>query len=677
MKSDVMEFESYGDLMDDLTRLPPRTSVEYEIEHAVAAPVSVAQAMYILTSLSSSTPTFNQMALLLAKHVHGPGNSLKRLLPSVSPLNVLTYRQLYPLSNYYVTYKLDGERAAMMISGKSAAVMSDPSTVIEVVAFSTAEEKNAAAAPTVWLDGEWYQGSFYAFDVILPHAMRFSDRLRHLTSTIAALEASGVREKIYAKPYVFLGPDGITDTALSKMDSLAGDAETDGYIFIHKDSLYFDKKRPVLKWKPGEMSTIDLGMVERTNRPNEYILTVTATPEIIYTYGLNVDGAILDELARADRRPLWDRRAPNAIPYPFTTMLNPTLFEYVHEDDSLSIPPGGWCIGEFRWTADKWKLLRLRQDRIMGGGYFGNFYTVAESNWMNAEIPLTREALLSGNVGYFSRKDSRYAAQTKYSNAAKEYVYRKFVVHNAVVLDLGIGNGSDLFKYMRCHVKSVVGIDQDKNAMHTLMSRFLSIRKSLGNEYRGRLEVRLFHMSFEDLLNATKPLNQMVPIGEVDSVVWSFSFHYICYADDMVIKYAKFMSHVLAPEGTVIISIMDGNKLFGVLQKHGEFRRRFADGTDKYHVTSSYTEKKITNTGQKIQILLPFSGKDYYTEYLVNTEFLDSSMEKEGLCLVETINLTDPRVLKECNKLAVKLSQDDLDYLTLYCFKVYKKRSLN
>ncbi len=206
MKSDVMEFESYGDLMDDLTRLPPRTSVEYEIEHAVAAPVSVAQAMYILTSLSSSTPTFNQMALLLAKHVHGPGNSLKRLLPSVSPLNVLTYRQLYPLSNYYVTYKLDGERAAMMISGKSAAVMSDPSTVIEVVAFSTAEEKNAAAAPTVWLDGEWYQGSFYAFDVILPHAMRFSDRLRHLTSTIAALEASGVREKIYAKPYVFLGP---------------------------------------------------------------------------------------------------------------------------------------------------------------------------------------------------------------------------------------------------------------------------------------------------------------------------------------------------------------------------------------------------------------------------------------------------------------------------------------
>ena len=42
----------------------------------------------------------------------------------------------------------------------------------------------------------------------------------------------------------------------------------------------------------------------------------------------------------------------------------------------------------------------------------------------------------------------------------------------------------------------------------------------------------------------------------------------------------------------------------------------------KYSIKKLYTTNKFMNTGQKIDVLLPFSKQTYYTEYLMNLEYI-------------------------------------------------------
>ena len=53
----------------------------------------------------------------------------------------------------------------------------------------------------------------------------------------------------------------------------------------------------------------------------------------------------------------------------------------------------------------------------------------------------------------------------------------------------------------------------------------------------------------------------------------------------------------------------------------------------KYSIKKQYKINVLEPIGQKIDVLLPFSNNDYYSEYLVNIEYIASEFSSYGITL--------------------------------------------
>jgi hypothetical protein len=86
----------------------------------------------------------------------------------------------------------------------------------------------------------------------------------------------------------------------------------------------------------------------------------------------------------------------------------------------------------------------------------------------------------------------------------------------------------------------------------------------------------------------------------------------------------------------------------------------------------------LENVGQQIDVLLPFSNDKYYTEYLVNIDYITEQAEKLGFTLEIDESFSNYLLLyKEQNLQGYNLmSNIDKQYSSLYhyyCFHKIKK----
>ena len=93
-------------------------------------------------------------------------------------------------------------------------------------------------------------------------------------------------------------------------------------------------------------------------------------------------------------------------------------------------------------------------------------------------------------------------------------------------------------------------------------------------------------------------------------------------------NFALLCRNLLKPGGTVILTLMDGERVVQQLNeakaaKSGESwdeREPPVDGVLKYSVRRWFSDAGLSEAGQKIAVLLPFSDSRYYEEYLSNID---------------------------------------------------------
>ena len=367
-----------------------------------------------------------------------------------------------------------------------------------------------------------------------------------------------------------------------------------------------------------------------------------------------------------------------------------------------------------------WEVARVRTDRrddYLSGGYFGNYYDNAISNWNATHNPLAFEDLYSyeekqRGVYFRATKSDRYVTLTNYHSMLKTIILEKYVRGAEWVMDVGIGKGQDLFRYAELDVKNLTGVDTDLMALDTLVDRYMKPPRTnntrdgnkgeKGERERDSRGTKMPHLTVinSSIVNYSKMSAGLAVVKQdyylkglksLDACVFNFSVHYCV---DSFGEFIKFLSNCLHKQvGCIIITALDGRAVFDRLAEkkvaRGEsYEIKDVDATSgesyiKYRITRQYTENALRMSGQKIGVLLPFSVGEMYTESLVNFDYIDTCVKKIGLSVASSSGFVWNTFSEElgvsskdrssAERNVVNLTAADLEWVSLHSFRVYTK----
>lgn len=620
---------------------------------------------------------------ILAKYLGIPtATSLKQLLPQVVALSGGEYNKIYPPKNYWLTDKADGVRAL--------AIAKDGRLV--VLTSEAHEYRSNDKSRLTIVDGELVpEGDiniFYGFDVLTYAGenltqIGFENRIKNLANAVNII-SKFIPARL--KLYVELGDDmKQLQMNFDQIYKRKRPYKTDGLILVEPAKQY--NRTVSYKWKPIEDITIDF-LAKKA--PPEYLSTWTNYRLYLLFVGISNNLFKSTNMVRCNgyNQLFLERDYTNEyFPIQFQPANMPYAYLYHHPIDSPDIDGQIVELSFIAGVKDKlygllprWKMVRIRTDRIIDlktRKYFGNDFRIAELTWLNYVDPFPYEDLITGhNDSYFKSDNLKYKDQTAYTSYIKNNLINQFTTNVEWVVDLGIGKGQDLGRYMLAHVHNLVGVDKDRAALAELIRRkysHLQIHK--GNNISTAL-----HIVRQDI--SKTPVNELVnkihavglPTTGSDAVVCNLAVHYFVETQKTQHNFALLCMKLVKPGGCIILTYMDGERVFNLLAnlKSGNRWEMKESEHVKYAITREYTETTIAPAGQKIKVLLPFSDNTMYEEFLVNTEALISVFKNYGFTVKETYpflkNLTK---YKNINGKKMWLSKADIAWLNLYSALVF------
>ena len=316
---------------------------------------------------------------------------------------------------------------------------------------------------------------------------------------------------------------------------------------------------------------------------------------------------------------------------------------------TYSIPEGKTVIDGF------WVIEKIRNDRqveVERGGYFGNDFKVALTNWENLSNPITQEFLENPlQESYFkAQRKTEYIGFNSFCNYVKSVQIRHLRSMKWVV-DLASGRGGDLLKYAHHNIKNVLFVEADKTAIQELQDRK---RKAKMIKYQSFVLEADLNQPFIKTQRALK--NFDLPSTGVDAAVCNFAIHYMTSTKKDMDNFIKLVSGIIKSGGRFSFTVLDGVRTHRLLerQKIGKdekldifdsARGAESEGSEsddgallKYSIHRKYGGKKFQRFKQKIGLVLPFTAGEYYEEILVDVEHLIQQFEKNGFAR-ETIQV--------------------------------------
>jgi len=429
-------------------------------------------------------------------------------------------------------------------------------------------------------DVEFFEGKYYFFDCYL-----FKSKFIYEDDLKNRLE--NIDELVSTNPYLFIKKDfsnnllDTTDHLLKTLDR----SKNDGLIYTP-----YSIKMPVYKWKFPEKMSIDFRLVEKEK--NVYDLCVyTEKDQAGYT--------------------------------PFSTYKSTEILE-----------PNG--IYEFTYQNKEFVLLRKRDDKEKP-----NFKSVTgkpntvDSVWKDMKSPFEEYRLL--NLFKPIRKMRRLHNLIK-RNLISSYCKTK------KVLDLGIGNGGDLSKYLNSNTSFIFGVEPyDKN--------YNELLKRITDEFKNK--VKLIKKRAQD----TKDIVEIVGVKGVDIVSSFFSLSFFFFKDrpEDLDQLVQTISQNLKEGGYFIGTTIDGEKTKAFLQKQDNQKFEFEGGYIKMNDDDTVVIQSIGNIVQT------------QTESLVDFKKLVEKLKDVG------ISLENSDFFPESEN---TLSKEEFFLNSLYRSFVFKKENI-
>jgi hypothetical protein len=629
-------------------------------EHSVK--ISYQSAMS--TIMDYTIPDFRRKKYIESQAI----KTLKHVTTQVIGLNKNTYSKFYPPIGYYLTDKADGIHSVIIAKNGLFKVLTD--TAIEI--SHDVQKSLIADGELIWSD-DHKTFKLFIFDVMMFDGQNiaenpFRERKTFIPKCIEVIRKGGI--DAYEKQFICLSETGLKNEILTVYNKKR-EYEIDGLIFNSPGENYHDTR--IYKWKPYDHNTIDfLAKKCPSNisgvKPYEvkdgktlYFLFSTISFELFKKFNLSLV---------PNYKKLFPTLSDKAQRFPiqFSPSDNPLAYLYWHPNDSLREIDNQIVELTRNKNNTEWILTRIREDRTLdylSGTYFGNAFQTAEDNWQNFSNPFPIEELYNLSTSYFQEtKKDVYRAPMGFNSYVKTVMTSK--MENAkYVIDLAIGRGADLRRYMLYNVDKLIGIDLDENALTELIQRKYDImRQPKSDKYKTSI---LTIQS--DINDSKKTLEKIYNISGFNTpfanhVVCQFAIHYFIHK---LPQFIGLISSLLAGNGCFSFTCFNGQRVFDLLTKNKGNWLAKENETVKYQIKSKYSSKKLTSVGQKIGLLLPFSSSDMYEESLVNVDFVIGEFKKKGYRLVNntqfskmlpefrTINFSSAEAMTENDELFVSL----------------------
>lgn len=346
-----------------------------------------------------------------------------------------------------------------------------------------------------------------------------------------------------------------------------------------------------------------------------------------------------------------------------------------------------------------WQIEKIRTDRdieVARGNYFGNDYVIAEKTYMSRINPLTLDGLVTPTQSYFQETNDDYKAQRNFVSFVKNIALGLSDVNKREwLLEIASGKGQDLSKIANLGYKNVLFTDNDKNALQELVRRKLepkhshysnnsnnsnnskndqSNRSKNGNSSHGGMNILTSQIDY------TKPPAEILSIIDsyrvpsVNVVSCQLAIHYLIQSLPTLRNVFKIVDTKLMPSGYFIFSCFDGQRVFDALKDKDEYQIHEGEIL-KFSIKKEYKSPQFSQFGQKVGVKLPFSKNEYYSEYLVNVDYVIQWFESHKYSVEQSQYFDEllPNFKKENPSVYAALSDADKEYMKLYRYVVLYK----
>lgn len=657
-------------------------------------------------------------------------SGFKRLCSNTVELSrPIYFKKVLPkISEFYMTDKIDGTRAMLVIDevyrrsghrriflGANIYAVSD--RLYEIASFKkpTTTSKTVETDHTV-LDVEMItntdgEPSFFCFDVIAVASRKvghspFGTRIKTFD------EVGKIMDKYnLGKVKEFIELSG-TDYAsqITSFYEKKRDYVIDGIIFTPKGSFYKDAKKArrgkfdrifntdyantvSFKWKPLSHLTIDFYLMAHPKKKGSYVLCSGVDMRTFKLLRLRFFDGYVAPVSQNSQRYFPIQFEPSDGE--FDNVWTPSKDELVLCEQDSECPALSGIVGEFAFAGsdgelyDRPRMIRLRTDRVQDiakGEYYGNALRYAELIWHSVRHPLTIKSM-SGedSAGYFASEDydDGFKAQRNYNSFVKSYLLETYVQPNTTngdtpsrIMDLACGRGQDIARAIDTGMfDEVVAIDKDVDAIYELLERKYNLRVK-----RNGASANIYVKQADLGSNSNELVRRLkLPVASADAIMINFALHYFCRSatadgSSPIEEFAKTVAYYAKPGARLMITTFMGEDVFNALKDKEELAI-MDNGKLKYSIKKKYASESMTNLDQEIDVLLPFSAGRYYSEYLVNYEYVQSVMKAHGFKVVATDSFeTLLRVYKRQNKAGyMTMSKADRQWVSIYGFMIFER----
>ena len=603
---------------------------------------------------------------------------------------------------YTATNKADGERSGLYVATDGLLLRITPKMQITWTGY-----KSDTAHIGDFLDGEYIAEKtlFCIFDVyrfrkvdrttlpLMTTDTDTSDQSRlgcaHLfLSDLKAFQSQPIN-KFRIETKMFLAGDGVVmEEAIAKLLSTQFEYKTDGLIFTPRASPVAPSAdrvgmtwKKVYKWKPASQNSIDfLVRIVSTNIDHavgELYVSRNANDTYVYPREMMTGEYIPRvlptdfELANTARVPSLFQpsmpRTPEAyrISIPLNNDNRPVDSEGQRVEDNTIIECA-YDVASHRWNVMRTRYDKTYQYKVLHEAQYGNDVAVANSIWTSMHVPIT-EIMLQQFVSspiddtmeddMYYRDDVRRSSRVfsnvyAFHNRIKNDLYGEYMVEGDTLLELAVGKGGDLEKWIRNKPSKIVGLDA---SLSNLVSPVDSASKRyLDRKKEGRLPpLLLVHGSFthyplfeqDDVYmpillghqqGSTEYLKHFEGIHKFEKIACQFAMHYACESEETFRNFAKNIQDSCTD--TFFGTCSDGKSIYSLLFGPDKTHHRFIDGgaeageyTKKYQDREGWSEE----FGMPVSVFLESFVKPEI-EFLVPFQKVVDIMAEMGFDLAES-----------------------------------------
>jgi hypothetical protein len=343
---------------------------------------------------------------------------------------------------------------------------------------------------------------------------------------------------------------------------------------------------------------------------------------------------------------------------------------------------------EFRYDMTKpgmwkWVPMRVRYDKTAefraGNGVGANDYKTANSNWHSIHNPVTEKMIATGEgiPGIEVSDDVYYNSVTTDKMTQRMRDFHNLYVKKALIqgvskkgttlIDFACGKGGDFPKWIGAELSFVFGIDISsdniENRLNGACARYLNFKMTNKNmpyalfvNGNSSLNIRSGTNMFNDKANQiTKSVFGSMGVDKslgpavtrqhgkahhgFDVSSCQFAIHYMFENKKTFYNFIRNVAECTKLYGYFIATCYDGRTIFNMLKKkrQGESKEIYVDDKKVWSITKDYDattfEDNESCLGYKINVYQD-SINQTLPEYLVNFDFLTSTMDKYGFTLV-------------------------------------------